>query len=183
MINHLETERLIVRPLEIEDAPELFIMDSNPLVHNYLWNKPSRNISESIQIIKGVKQQYEIHKIGRFATILKENGDFIGWTGIKFVTDHIENGNTNFYDFGYRLNTPFWNKGYASEATNAWIDYGFNNMKIKELNAYTHSENEASNRVLQKNGFQFMEAYPDTANVLWNWWLVSNNKKINNEKN
>lgn len=113
----LETPRLLFRPFELTDAEAMFKMDNNPNVHKYLWNKPSQNIEESLKIIEYILKQYNENRIGRFVTILKETGEFIGWTGIKFVNDHVENGNTNFFDYGYRLNEPFWNKGYATEAT------------------------------------------------------------------
>lgn len=170
----LETNRLLLRPLELSDAKAMFEMDNNPNVHHYLWQSPTQEISETLNIIKMVQQQYIENKIGRFATILKETGEFIGWTGIKFVNDHIENGNSNFYDYGYRLNEKFWNKGYATEASIAWIDYGFNQIKIKTLHAYTHALNGASNHVLQKVGFQFMEDYPDSEGVIWKWWRMEN---------
>ena len=170
----LESERLIYRPFELSDAQVLFEMDSNPNVHKYLWQKPTLDIDESIQIIEMLQKQYKENGIGRFATILKETGEFIGWTGIKFVNDHIENGNTNFYDYGYRLNEKHWNKGYASEATKIWLDYGFNEMNINEMNAYTHAENGASNHILSKSGFQFIEDYPDKDGITWKWWQLEN---------
>ena len=135
---------------------------------------PEEVIDESIKVIEYVQRQYKDNNIGRFATILKETGEFIGWTGIKFVNDHVENGNTNFYDYGYRLSEPFWNKGYATEATQYWLDYGFKQMNIKIMNAYTHSENGASNRVLSKCGMKFMEDYPDKDGVIWKWWQLEN---------
>lgn len=174
----LETDRLLLRPLEFSDAEGMFAMDSNPNVHTYLWQKPAQTIEESIKVIEYVRDQYERNKIGRFATIIKETGEFIGWTGIKFVDNHEENGNTNFFDYGYRLNEKFWGKGYATEATFAWLDYGFNKMGIELMNAYTHAENGASNRVLSKTGMQFMENYPDKDGVTWTWWQMKNpNKK------
>ncbi|WP_298117016.1 GNAT family N-acetyltransferase [Flavobacterium sp.] len=172
----LETERLLLRPLEISDAEALFELNKNPNVHKYLWQKPEVAIDESIKVIEYVQRQYAENKIGRFATILKETGEFIGWTGIKYINDHIENGNTNFYDYGYRLNEQFWNKGYATEASKAWLDYGFNQMNIKEMNAYTHAENGASNHVLQKVGFDFVEDYPDKDGVIWKWWQLESTK-------
>lgn len=172
MILNIETPRLILRPLEISDAEAMFAMDSNPTVHQYLWQNPSKDISETIQIIEFVQKQYEENGIGRFATILKETGEFVGWTGIKFINDHLENGNTNFYDYGYRLNEKFWNKGIATEASRAWLDFGFNQMNIQEMNAYTHAENGASNHVLNKVGFNFIEDYPDKEGVTWKWWQL-----------
>lgn len=170
-----ETERLLLRPLELSDADAMFIMDSNPLVHKYLWNKPVTKVDEVIKVIEYVQRQYRENQIGRFATIIKETGEFIGWTGIKFINDHVENGNTNFFDYGYRLNAPFWNKGYASEATKFWLDYGIKQMNIKEIHAYTHTENGASNRVLSKSGIHLVEEYTAEDGINWNWWRVSQN--------
>ncbi len=176
MILKLETPRLLFRAFELSDADAMFAMDSNPNVHTYLWQNPSVHIDETIKLIEMVQNQYVNNKIGRFATILKETNEFIGWTGIKFVNDHVENGNTNFYDYGYRLDEKFWNKGYATEATKVWLEYGFNQMNINEMHSYTHAENGASNHVLNKVGFQFMEDYFDTHGVVWKWWKLNNNK-------
>lgn len=170
----LETDRLILRPFTIDDAEAMFIMDSNPIVHKYLWNKPVQDITEIYPVIESLQKQYAANKIGRFATFLKEDGQFIGWTGIKFINDHIENGNTNFYDYGYRLDERFWNKGYATEATKFWLDYGFNKMKIKEMNAYTHAQNGASNHILSKCGMQFVEEYTAEDGINWKWWQLFN---------
>jgi ribosomal-protein-alanine N-acetyltransferase len=170
----LETERLLMREMRHEDAEALFDMDSNPNVHTYLWQKPHTNINDIHSYIEMVRTQYDRNKIGRFSTIIKETNELIGWTGIKYIDDHIENGNTNFYDYGYRLNEKYWNKGYATEASKAWLEYGFNQMKIDEMNAYTHLENGASNHILQKVGFSFIENYPDEQGAIWKWWQIKN---------
>jgi [ribosomal protein S5]-alanine N-acetyltransferase len=170
----LETPRLLLRPFELSDAQAMFEMDSTPVVHKYLWQKPSIDIEETIKTIEYVQKQYKENNIGRFATILKETGEFIGWTGIKFVTEEPENGNINFYDYGYRLNEKYWGKGYATEASVAWLDYAFNQMKINEMNAYTHAQNGASNHILEKVGFHFIEDYPDKEGVTWKWWKIVN---------
>ena len=180
----IETERLILRPFEFSDAEALYDMDKNQIVHKYLWQKPITDIKEVHEYIEMVQKQYIERGIGRFSTVLKETGELIGWTGIKFVNDHIENGNTNFYDYGYRLNKKFWNKGFATEASIAWLDYGFNNMKIEKMNAYTHSENAASNHILKKIGMKFIENYPDVNNVIWKWWQMKNpSRKVDNDIN
>jgi RimJ/RimL family protein N-acetyltransferase len=171
---NLETHRLIFRPFTLDDAEAMFRMDSNPIVHKYLWNTPAKDISEIITVIEYLNKQYEENKIGRYATFLKENGQFIGWTGIKYINDHVENGNTNFYDYGYRLDEPFWNKGYATEATKFWLDYGFNQMNIEKMNAYTHAQNGASNHILSKCGMVFMEEYTPDDGINWKWWQMLN---------
>ena len=178
----LETARLLLRPLELSDAEAMFAMDNNPEVHKYLWQNPTQTIEETIQIITYVQSQYSKNNIGRFATILKETNEFIGWTGIKYIDDHIENGNTNFYDYGYRLHEKFWGKGYATEASYAWLDFGFNQMNIDKMNAYTHAQNGASNHILQKIGMNCMEDYFDKDGVLWKWWQIENPLKEKRKK-
>lgn len=175
----LETERLLLRPLELSDAAAMFAMDSNPNVHKYLWQTPTQHIEETLKIIENVQAQYVRNAIGRFATLLKDTGEFIGWTGIKFIDDHIENGNTNFFDYGYRLDENFWGKGYATEASIAWLAYGFDQMNIDKMNAYTHQQNAASNHILQKIGMNFIESYHGKEGATWNWWMMPNPIQVN----
>jgi RimJ/RimL family protein N-acetyltransferase len=175
MLFELETKRLLLRPFETADAEALFKMDANPNVHRYLWQKPTQHLDESKLLVDYIHKQYAENNIGRFATILKETNEFIGWTGIKYVNDHTENGNTNFYDYGYRLDEPHWGKGYATEATEAWLDYVFSNMNVPSLHAYTHHANGPSNHILSKVGMEFIENYIAADGVKWNWWKRENN--------
>jgi ribosomal-protein-alanine N-acetyltransferase len=147
-------------------------MDNNPNVHRYLWNKPTQKIEETIEIITFVRKQYVDNGIGRFAMISKETNEFMGWAGLKFNTEMVNN-KTNFYDIGYRLDENFWGKGYASEASFAWLKYAFETLKIKTIEAATHIENVASNRILQKIGMQFTEQYQEDG-VSWNWYQLEN---------
>jgi [ribosomal protein S5]-alanine N-acetyltransferase len=164
----IETERLILREFLHSDAEALFEMDKNPEVHKYLWNKPLTNIEEVHDYIKLVRQQYLDNNIGRFVVVLKETKEVIGWAGLKFSTQMVNN-KINFYDIGYRLNEKFWGKGYATEASFAWLDYGFNVMKIKLMEAAAHTNNIASNKILQKIGMKMTEQYLEDG-VFWNWY-------------
>ena len=57
-------------------------------------------------------------------------------------------------------------------------------MKIEKMNAYTHSENAASNHILKKIGMKFIENYPDVNNVIWKWWQMKNpSRKVDNDIN
>jgi len=168
----LETDRLILREFQLSDAEAFFAMDSNPKVHQYLWNKPVQKIEETFEVIEFVRKQYIDNGIGRFAMISKETNEFIGWAGLKFNTEMVNN-KVNFYDIGYRLHEKFWGKGYASEASFAWLNYAFETMKIKTLEAAAHTENVASNRILQKIGMQMTETYLEDG-VSWNWYIIEN---------
>lgn len=168
----LETDRLILRELKSSDAEAFFAMDHNPKVHQYLWNKPVQKIEETIEVITFVRQQYVDNGIGRFAIILKQTNEFIGWAGLKYNTEEV-NRKINFYDIGYRLDEKFWGKGYASEASFAWLKYAFETMNIKTIEAAAHAENVASNRILQKMGMQMTEHYLEDE-VSWNWYQLEN---------
>ena len=168
----LETDRLLLREMLVSDAEALFEMDRNPKVHQYLWNKPVKEISEVYATIESVKKQYTQNNIGRFVIILKETNELIGWAGLKYNTEMVNN-KIHFYDIGYRLNEKFWGKGYASEASFAWLDYGFKTMKIPAMEAAAHTDNIASNRILQKIGLEMTETYLEDG-VSWNWYELKN---------
>lgn len=168
----LETDRLLLREMKLSDAEALFEMDRNPKVHEYLWNNPLTDVSEVKNIINSVQEQYKQNKIGRFVMVLKETNKVIGWAGLKFNTEMVNN-KIHFYDIGYRLDEKFWGKGYASEASFAWLDYGLKTMKIPVMEAAAHSDNIASNRILQKIGLQMTETYLEDG-VSWNWYELNN---------
>lgn len=168
----LETDRLILREILVSDAEAFFAMDSNPNVHRYLWNKPTQEIEETIETIAFVRKQYADNGIGRFAVISKETNEFMGWAGLKFNTEMVNN-KTNFYDIGYRLDEKFCGKGYASEASFVWLKYAFETLKIKTIDAAAHSDNSASNRILEKIGMKMTEQYLENG-VLWNWYELEN---------
>jgi len=154
----LETKRLLLRPMEIEDAEALFAMDSNPNVHLYLGNEPLTDIEQCYDYIKSIQNQYIQNGIGRFAMVIKDTNEVIGWAGLKFITKE-ENGRTNFYDIGYRLQEKHWRKGYALEAATTWLDHAFNKMKIPTVYASAHVDNLGSNTILQKIGLHLKETY------------------------
>ena len=129
----LETQRLIIRDLDLTDKNDLFEMDSDPMVHRYIDNNPVNDLQEITEAISYIRRQYKSNGIGRWALELKNNGEVIGWAGLKFIESM--NGHQNFYELGYRLKQKHWNKGYASEACRAIVDYGFSIMDLNVIYA------------------------------------------------
>ncbi len=172
MTIQFESERLLYRSIEITDAEALFELDSNPNVHQYLGNQPLTSIDQVLGYINSLQNQYITNGIGRFAAVLKETNEVIGWAGIKFITEP-ENNHVNFYDLGYRLQEKHWRKGYALEAAKAWLDYGFNEMNIQKMYASAHVDNVGSNTILQRIGMQQTSQfyYED---LLCNWYEMKN---------
>jgi RimJ/RimL family protein N-acetyltransferase len=154
----IETERLLLREIQMSDVDGMFELDSNPNVHLFVGNKPVKSIEESIGYVKNVQQQYKDFGIGRWAVILKETNEFLGWSGIKFITNEINN-HKDFYEIGYRFIEKHWGKGYATEAGKAFIDYAFNVMKVDALYAYADAGNENSRRILEKLGLRYVNSF------------------------
>lgn len=148
----IETQRLILRELTAADAAGMFRLDSDPLVHAYLGNNPIGSLEQAEDVIAFVQKQYTENGIGRWAVIEKETGEFMGWSGLKLITEAFL-GMPHYYDLGYRLIPAFWGKGYATEAGKAWVNEAFQHRNIPQLFASTHIENHASAAVLIKCGF------------------------------
>ena len=164
----IETKRLILRELIPADAEGMFELDSDPLVHQYLGNKPVANIQQSRDTITMIRQQYADLGIGRWALIDKETDNFIGWSGLKLITTTV-NSHSNFYDIGYRLIRRYWGKGYATESALAVMHYGFNQMQLKTIYGMADVDNAASNHVLQKIGLKFVEEF-NYDGIACNWY-------------
>ena len=158
MKKSIETERLLLREMLTTDDAGMFELDSNPEVHRYLGNRPVKNIDESLVYIENLRKQYIENGIGRWAVILKETNEFIGWSGIKLIKDSINN-HQNFYEIGYRFIQKHWGKGYATEAGLAFVDYAFNEMKVDALYAYADAGNSASRNILEKLGLQYVNSF------------------------
>jgi ribosomal-protein-alanine N-acetyltransferase len=159
-IGTIETERLILRKLIPSDYEAIFILDSNLNVHKYLGGNPIVSIEESRQYIENIRVQYIQNGVGRFAVILKETDEFIGWAGLKFNKEPV-NESLNFYDIGYRFIENYWGKGYGSEAAKAWLAYGFNQLNIQKICAYADIENKQSIKILKKIGLQPVSEFDD----------------------
>jgi ribosomal-protein-alanine N-acetyltransferase len=158
MKSFIETERLILREMISSDEEGMFELDSNPEVHRFVGKSPVTLIDESRLMIENIRTQYAENGIGRWAVILKETNEFIGWSGIKLIKDTINN-HQNFYEIGYRFIQKHWGKGYATEAGLAFVDYAFNEMKIENLYAYADAGNINSRHILEKLGMHYVNSF------------------------
>lgn len=167
----VETERFMLREILTDDADGLFELDSDSEVHKYLGNNPVKTIEQIHEVIGFIQNQYTENGIARWAIIEKTTNDFVGWAGLKLVKE-TTNGYINYYDLGYRLIQKHWNKGIATEVSKAIVEFGFNNMYLNEMYAMADVNNSASNKVLQKLGFELIEVFNDE-NVPHNWYKLT----------
>ena len=165
-----ETERFILRELLPSDVDGMFELDADPEVHKYLGNKTVSIKDESAVIISTIRQQYLDYGIGRWAVVDKKTEEFVGWCGIKFITEETNN-HINFYDIGYRLQKRFWGKGIATETASACLKYAFEELDFKEVYALTAVDNAGSNKILKKIGMRFIENF-DYHGEDENWYRI-----------
>ena len=155
-MQQLSTERLLLRPIQLEDAPGMFELDSDPAVHRYLGGiggpRPA-NLSDSEDTIRFIQAQYVANGIGRWAVLLRATGEFMGWAGLKLVAGPV-NGQRDFYDIGYRFIPRYWGQGYGYEAAQAWLTYGFDTLRAPRICAYADVDNAGSRRILEKIGLR-----------------------------
>lgn len=177
MLKTIETERLILRPLENKDAARLFLLDSNPEVMKYIGMPTLSKVEESEKVIQMIQSQYDAFGVGRFAVIEKSSNLLIGWSGLKFNTE-IVNDHQNFYELGYRLLPEFWGKGYAQESSKAFLKAGFEELQLEIIYAYAHSENVASVSALKKLGFETVNNFEEPDGICTWFELKKENFKF-----
>ena len=171
--NPIETKRLTLRPITEVDAQDLFELDSNSNVHKFLGNNPVKHIDECRAYITSIQEQYKAYGMGRLGIVLKETNEFIGWAGIKFEQNLRKE--FDYYDVGYRLKQQHWGKGYATEAAIASLNYGFNDLKLREICAAADINHMASNTILKKIGMQHSGTF-EFEGGLCNWYKLTNNE-------
>lgn len=96
--------------------------------------------------------------MGLLATVLKSDKKYIGRCGLyphRNEDDETIPGEANI---AFYLARPYWNHGLATEAGEAFIDYGFNNLRLSRIEAGMNANNLASIRVVQKLGFTWIRS-------------------------
>ena len=145
----LESNRLLIRPAVLEDAHNLFTLNSDPDVVRFTGDASFTSMIDAQNIIKErMIAQFEKYKMSRFMVFLKD-GTFIGWSGLKYYPE------TNQVDLGYRFMKKFWGQGYATESSRVWLKYGFENLSLPKIIAKAMPDNINSIKVMQKLGMTF----------------------------
>ncbi|MDQ3375090.1 MAG: GNAT family N-acetyltransferase [Acidobacteriota bacterium] len=144
----LETNRLVLRPLEKRDVDAIFAMRSDLEVMRFI--REPQNRTESVSWIKLVSSRWKTEKIGFCAVIEKRTKDFVGWCGIWRLEE------TREFEVGYAIAKQYWGNGLATEASLRFLEYAFERLKPDKIVAVARPENAASRRVMEKLGMSFV---------------------------
>lgn len=153
-LSHLfiETERLFLRPFLLEDIGPAYLMNLDVKVSQFTGDGGIVSKAETRRrIIDDVMGDYKKHGFGRLAVVWKENKEFIGFAGLKYLED------IQAVDLGYRLRSEYWGRGIATEAGKACLELGFSTLALEQIIAMILPANFRSQRVLEKLGMKFLE--------------------------
>ena len=143
----IETDRLICRPLRIDDASALYFYRSNPDIYRYQTWQP-KNLKDAVHFINNACFVEELNRNqwNQFAICLSDNNKIIGDCGALL-------SEKNAAEIGFTIARPYQNKGYAREAVSGILSYLFKSIGIARVKACIDPENEASIKLIRKLGF------------------------------
>jgi RimJ/RimL family protein N-acetyltransferase len=161
MIPVLQTARLSLRPATLADAPDCFVLDSDPEVMRYLGGvRPEDSLARARERLASAIARHEANA-GFGLGVCRSRGDerFIGWFILKPCVLELQSDAgwrepSEHVEVGYRLARAQWGKGYATEMGQRLVDFGFDALALEEIVGVTHLENRASRRVLSKLGLE-----------------------------
>ena len=146
----LETERLLLRPLRVSDAPDMYEYASDPAVTRYLLWNPHENIAHTKSYLEYLGGRYRIGMHYEWAVVLKSEERMIGTCGfVGFDIPH------RCGEVGYVLNPRYRGQGLCPEALERVLQFGFRVLNLHRISARFMLGNDASRRVMEKVGMQF----------------------------
>jgi len=146
----LVTPRLVLRPMTLEDAPHVQRLAGAREVASTTLNIP--HPYEDGVAEKWIAKQAPAFAEGReatFAIVRREGVLFMGGIGLRIEPEHFR------AELGYWIGVPYWGQGFATEAGEAVLRYGFEELGLHRIHASHYRRNAASGRVLQKIGMQY----------------------------
>lgn len=143
----IETERLILRPMTVADAPAVLEWARDERVSRFMSYTGYDDINIAKAWLESLKEERSEYEWG---FVVKETGKLIGSGSIG--ADKFMDG---YWGFGYNIRYDCWNRGYTTEAMKAIIEYVHNELGVNRICAYHAVENPASGRVMEKCGLTF----------------------------
>lgn len=141
--SHLETKRLRLRPVTLEDADDMYQYASDDETVRFVFQKHTSIESTK----KGIANYFLKEPLGKYGIELKENNAFIGTVDLRMIRPFCA-------ELGYALNKAYWGHGYMPEACEVLKKLAFEQLKISRLQAVHDARNPKSGRVMEKIGMK-----------------------------
>lgn len=145
----IKTQRLILRPLSNDDSESLLKIFSDPEVMKY-WNTPPwTKIEDALAFINSSQESMQSEESLVLGVHLKQTGELLG----KCLLFNYARESRRA-EIGFGLSRSCWGKGFIGEAGEALIQYGFNTLGLRRIEAEIDPENLSSAKALEKLGFK-----------------------------
>ena len=165
----LETPRLLLRRLVPDDLDALYALYRDPEMRRYFPPEgvsPDKTLTyeETKEELEWFLNGHPRHpELGLWATILKENGAFIGRCGLlPWPIDGQDE-----VEVAYMIDKAYWRRGLGTEAARGIRDYAFNHLGLTRLVSMIYPENEASIKVAENMGMRFEKESVDEFGPFW----------------
>ena len=152
----LETERLILKPIDETYVEDILRIRSNEITNKYVVRNAPKNNYDALQFILMIKERTMNNESFYFGISLKNQQNLIGTICLYNFTEDRKTA-----EVGYELLPEFHHQGLMSEALKAVVDFGFTDVHLQEIVAMTNKFNENSKSLLLKSGFVFEDARED----------------------
>jgi len=138
-----------MRPFSEADAIEAFSWFGDPVVMKFTPHGPDTTLESTIERIDHYLEHQSKYGYAKWIILERNSMKPIGDAGPMCFPE------CQSFELGYRLLPGYWNKGLATEVALAWVQLRFQIPGLMNLMSFTHPENVASIRVLEKVGFNF----------------------------
>ncbi|MCX7005169.1 MAG: GNAT family N-acetyltransferase [bacterium] len=143
----LQTERLLLRPFALADAPDVQRLAGERAVADTTLNIPHPYENGMAEEWIGTHQaKFNAGELANFAVVLRATSELVGAIGL------VINRRFDRAELGYWIGRPYWKQGYCTEAAGAVLAYGFTALNLNRIHATYLSRNPASGRVMEKIG-------------------------------
>ncbi|WP_426473293.1 GNAT family N-acetyltransferase [Chryseobacterium balustinum] len=152
----LETERLVLKPIDESHVDDILKIRSNNITNQFVKRIPPKTNYDALDFILTIKKRVENKETFYWGISLKDQTNLIGTICLyRFSEDRKE------AEVGYELLPDYHRKGIMSEALKAVLNFGFNELYLGEILAFTNKFNENSKSLLLKNQFILEEGRKD----------------------
>ncbi|NQX66172.1 GNAT family N-acetyltransferase [Paenibacillus alba] len=146
----IQSERLLLRKMTLEDAVDIFDYASDVQVSKFTTWENHKNIEDTLTFLKIIMQKYENNQPSDWGIVHKETNKVIGTCGWVYINESHHRA-----EIGYALSPIYWNQGIITESMKQVLNLGFNELDINRIEARCMIGNLGSERVMIKLGMQF----------------------------
>jgi RimJ/RimL family protein N-acetyltransferase len=154
-LNVIETQRLLLAPLDVSRLEEFVMLTADPEVMRYWGPGGPFSRDKAERSFAAALARVEKHGFGRRWIVNKASGAGLGFTETKYFGESCDDVSPDEVEIGWMLARLAWGNGYATEAGAAVRDEAFVSLELQSIVAVHHPANSASGRIMEKLGMNF----------------------------